>query len=222
MANYVLVHGGNMTTDTWNKLAGRNDYPSGGHLGGKVWDGTTSFLREHGHSVFAPTLLDEQNSNLTGHIEQICKLITENDLNGIILVGHSYGGMVITGVAAKMSDRIHRIVYIDADLPDPGQSLYDIINLGLSTSSVNVNQPMLPEPAAPYVEKLQFDTATIQPLPKTYILCTKSDFIQLTRIAKQKIAAAKQGWTYLELPASHVPMADMPDMLYQLLMDAAE
>ena len=220
MAIYVLVHGGNMTTDTWNKLAGRNDYPPGGYLGGKYWDGTVSALTAHNHHVFAPTLKDEHSSNLTGHIEQICTLITENNLKEVILVGHSYGGMVITGVAARMRDRIRRLVYIDAALPDPGQSLYDIINLGLSTSSVN--QPVLPEPDAPYVEKLQFDAAKIRPLPKTYVLCTKSEFIQVARVAKQKIATEKQGWTYLELPSSHVPMADMPDKLYQLLLDAAE
>jgi hypothetical protein len=62
----------------------------------------------------------------------------------------------------------------------------------------------------------------METLPKTYILCTQSEFRDVTRVAKQKITAAKQGWTYLELPSSHVPMADMPDKFYQLLLDAAE
>jgi len=220
MADYVLVHGGNMSTDTWNTLAKRNDYPPGGQLGGKYWDGTASALTAHHHRVFAPTLEDEHASTLTGHIEQICALITENNLKDVILVGHSYGGMVITGVAARMGERIRRLVYVDAALPDPGQSLYDILNLALAASSAS--QPVLPEPAAPYVERLQFDEAKIQPLPKTYILCTRSDFIDVTTLAKQKIAAAKQSWTYIELPSSHVPMADMPDEFYRLMMDAAE
>ncbi len=219
MANYVLVHGGNMSTDTWNKLARRNDYPPGGHLGNRYWDGTIAFLTEHNYHAFAPALKDEYTSSLAEHIEQVCVLITEKDLNEVILVGHSYGGMVITGVAAKMGDRIRRLVYLDAALPDPGQSLYDIIELALSTSADS--QPELPEPAAPYVEKLQFDAAKIQALPKTYILCTKSEFIDVTRVARQKIATAKNGWTYIELPSSHVPMADMPDRFYQLLLDAA-
>jgi pimeloyl-ACP methyl ester carboxylesterase len=220
MADYVLVQGGNMSTETWNKLAGRNDYPPGGTLGSNYWDGTVSALRARNHRVFAPTLKDEHSSNLTGHIDQICTLITENDLKEVILVGHSYGGMVITGVAARMADRIRRLVYLDAALPDPGQSLYDIINLGLSAASVS--GPALPEPAVPYVEKLQFDAAKIQPLPKTYILCTKSEFIDVTRVAKQKIATAKLGWTYIELPSSHVPMADLPDEFYRLMLDAAK
>ena len=220
MATYVLVHGGNMSTDTWNKLAGRNDYPPGGHLGARYWDGTVSALKKHHHQVFAPNLSDEYTSKLTDHIGQICTLIAEHDLREIILVGHSYGGMVITGVAARVPDRIRRLVYLDAALPDPGQSLYKILRLGLSSASGS--QPVLPEPSPPYVEKLQFDAAKIQPLQKTYILCTKSEFAAVTRIAKQKIAAAKKGWTYIELPSSHVPMADMPDDFYQLLLDASE
>jgi len=55
-----------------------------------------------------------------------------------------------------------------------------------------------------------------------YILCTKSEFIAVTRLAQKKIRAAPMGWTYRELPASHVPMADLPGPLYQMLLDAAE
>jgi len=220
MATYVLVHGGNMTTDTWNKLAKRNDYPPGGRLGGRVWDSIIPALLAQNHSVFAPTLTDERSSSLTGHIKQVCTLITGHDLKDVILAGHSYGGMVITGAAAGIPDRIRRLVYVDAALPDPGQSLYDILRLGLSTASGS--RPALPEPDPPYVEKLQYDARTIEPLQKTYILCTKSEFAAVTRIAKQKIAAAKEGWTYIELPSSHVPMADMPDGICRLLLDAAE
>ena len=217
-ANYVLVHGGNMTTDTWNNLAKRNDYPPGGHLGGKVWDSIIPALTAHGYRVFAPTLLDEYRCNLTDHIGQICALIVENDLRDVILVGHSYGGMIITGTAARMADRISHLVYVDAALPDPGQSLFDIIVSGgcdpLSFAGL--------EPAAPYVEKLQFDAQKIKLLPKTYILCTKSEFGAVTRVAKQKIADEKKEWTYIELPSSHVPMADMPDEFAQLLLETAK
>jgi pimeloyl-ACP methyl ester carboxylesterase len=220
MTTYVLIHGGNVSTDTWNRIAGTDEYPIGGHLGAKCWNGTVAALMARGHQVFAPTLKDEHSSNLTEHIDQICTLITENDLRNIILVGHSYGGMVITGVAARIADKICRLVYLDAALPDPGQSLYDILQTGLSTSTAS--RPALPDPSAPYVEKLQYDAEKIQALPKTYILCTKSDFIDVTHVAKQKIAAAKQGWTYIELPSSHVPMADMPEKFYQLLLEAGE
>ena len=219
MANYVLVHGGNMTTETWNKLTvGKPVYTKDGHLGSKYWDGTVSALRAHNHRVFAPTLQDEHTSNLTGNIEQVCALIVENDLRDIILVGHSYGGMVITGVADRMPDRIRRLVYLDAALPDPGQSLFDVIASGgcdpLSFAGL--------EPAAAYVEKLQFDPRRLQRLQKTYILCTKSEFAIVTKVAREKIAAAKNQWTYIELPASHVPMADLPDEFYKVILADAE
>jgi pimeloyl-ACP methyl ester carboxylesterase len=220
VADYVLVHGGNMSTDTWNKLAKRNEYPLGEHLGNRYWDGTVAFLVAQNHRVFAPALKDEFTSSLTEHIEQVCRLIIEKDLHEVILVGHSYGGMVITGVAAQQRDRIRRLIYLDAALPAPGQSLYDILNLGLSRSSSS--RPELPEPSPPYVEKIHFDASQLETLPKTYILCTKSEFSDVTRVAKQRIDAMKQGWTYLELPSSHVPMADMPATLYQMLLAAAE
>jgi len=218
-ANYVLIHGGNMSTDTWNKLTkGNHVYTHDGKMGGRIWDTVVPALTAHNHRVFAPTLKDEHSSNLTEHIEQVCALIAEHDLRDVILAGHSYGGMIITGTAANMADRISHLVYVDAALPDPGQSLFDIIVSGgcdpLSFAGL--------EPATPYVEKLQFDAQKIKLLPKTYILCTKSEFAAVTRVAKQKIAAAKKGWTYVELPSSHVPMADMPDEFAQLLLETAE
>jgi pimeloyl-ACP methyl ester carboxylesterase len=219
MANYVLIHGGNMSTDTWNDLTiGTPVHTKDGKMGGRIWDPVVPALEAHHHCIFKPTLLDEYSCNLTDHIGQICALIIENDIRDVILAGHSYGGMIITGVAARMSDRISHLVYVDAALPDPGQSLFDIIVSGgcdpFSFAGL--------ESAAPYVEKLQYDAQKIKLLPKTYILCTKSEFAAVTRVAKQKIAAAKKGWTYVELPSSHVPMADMPDEFQKQLLDAAK
>ena len=217
MATFILVHGGNMSTDTWNRLTGRNDYSPGGQLGARYWDGTLSFLAAHGHHTFAPTLADEHDHNLTDHIRQVNALITGQDLREVILVGHSYGGMVITGVAAGMPERIRRLVYVDAALPDPGQSLFDIIAAG---GRDPFSFPGL-EAASAYVEKLQFDTRKITPLPKTYILCTESEFAVVTKIAKKKIAAHGESWTYVELPTSHVPMATMPERFNRILLEGA-
>ena len=217
MATYVLVHGGNMSTDTWNRLSGTNTYPPGGHLGTHIWDGTVSYLKAHGHRVFAPTLKDEFTSSLTEHIEQVCGLILENDLMEIILVGHSYGGFVITGVADRLPERIRNLVYLDSGLPDPGESLMDLL-MKVYSGSHTAN---LPDPSPPYVEKIQFNPATIRKLTKTYIRCTKSEFIQVTQLAKEKIDAEGGGWTYLELPSSHVPMADMPEQFYRMMLTFA-
>ncbi len=218
MAPFILVQGGNLSTDTWNRLAGRNDYPPGGQLGGKYWDGTIAALAVHGYQSFAPTLEDEHITGLSGHIAQICTLIDQHRLWDIILVGHSYGGMIITGVADRMPERIRRLVYLDAALPDPGQSLFDLF-------TSEGSDPLLftgLEPAKAYVEKIRFDPGILESIQKTYILCTKSEFAVVTGAARRKIEAAPEGWTYLELPSSHVPMADMPDEVVRILLDAVK
>ncbi len=218
MADYVLIHGGNMTTVTWNRLTtGSPIQTPDGTMGGRIWDPVRPVLEGAGHRVFAPTLADEHTTTLTGHIGEIEKIITDHDLQDVVLVGHSYGGMIITGIAARMADRVRHLVYIDAALPDPGQSLFDIImSTGFDPQSFAVL-----DAAPPYVEKLSFDPAAIQSLPKTYVRCTESDFTSVTDLARQKIAAAGAGWIYLELPSSHVPMAGMPDRIGQILLDAA-
>lgn len=218
MADYVFVHGGNMTTETWNRLTvGRPVYTEDGHMGAGYWDGTAAALRAHNHRVFAPALGDEHRSGLADHIKQVCALLDENNLEDTILVGHSYGGMVITGVADRRPERISRLVYVDAALPDPGQSLFDII---AASGCDPLSFPGL-EPATAYVEKIRFDPEKLKNLQKTYILCTKSEFFIVTGLAGKKIAAAKDEWNYIELPASHVPMADMPDEFYRLMLAAA-
>lgn len=94
MTPFVLVPGGTLSTDTWNRLTGRQDYPDGG-------------MRP---PAFVPLLADEHTHNLTDHIGQICTLLVEEGLTEVILVGHRYGGMVITGVAARMPVRIRHLV----------------------------------------------------------------------------------------------------------------
>jgi pimeloyl-ACP methyl ester carboxylesterase len=169
-------------------------------------------------SSAAATLKDEYSSTLTEHIEQICALITENDLEEVILVGHSYGRMVITGVAATMPATISRLVYVDAAIPDPGQSLFDII----ASSGIDPNSFVGLEPAAPYVEKLQFDPKRVKPIPKTCIMCTESEFSPVHPVVKKKIEAAGTEWDYVEWPTSHVPMASMPEQFDQLLLEIAK
>ncbi|MBI5681105.1 MAG: alpha/beta hydrolase [Methanobacterium sp.] len=219
METYVLVQGGNMSTETWNKLSGQNISTEDGHMGARYWDGTVDALKFVGHRVFAPTISDEFSSNLTDHIIQICTLIVEKDLQDIILVGHSYGGFVITGVADRMPERIRLLVYLDSGIPDPGQSLVDALNMVYSKEDYAA---AVPDPNPPYAEKLHYDPKRIEGIKKIYIRCMKSEFIDVTRIAKEKVDAAKEGWTYFELPSSHVPMADLPEEFYKLMLEIAK
>jgi pimeloyl-ACP methyl ester carboxylesterase len=113
MTTYVLVHGG-------------------GH-GGWCYQLVARRLRAKGHEVYAPSLTglaDREHLlsaavNLDMHITDIEKLLQFEDLRDVILVGHSYGGMVITGVADRVSDRIANLVYLDAAYPQNGESLVD-------------------------------------------------------------------------------------------------
>jgi pimeloyl-ACP methyl ester carboxylesterase len=218
MATYILVHGGSLSAETWNRLTKRHDFPEGTRLGARYWDGTVAALEAHGHRAVAPALADEHTHTLTDHIGQVCDIIGSAGDEGVILVGHSYGGMVITGAADRLPDRIRRLVYLDAALPDPGESLFDQFALsGVDPLSV----PGL-EPAAAYTEKIRFDPKKLRALSRTYIRCTESEFAAVTREARRKITAHRDVWTYLELPTSHVPMATMPEQLYTLMLAAAE
>ena len=216
MANYILVHGGNVSADTWNDLTERSDFPAGENLGGRVWDAIAAKLESQGHRVFAPTLPDEYTYGLSDCILQIRTLIAKHALDHVILVGHSYGGMIITGVANALHDRTAALVYVDAALPESGESLFDLLQQGgWDAADVVGGHPMA------YTEKLEFDVTRLRLLKKYYVFCTESDFVGLHSLVKRRMDADKQGWGDMELPTSHIPMATMPRELAQYLLDIA-
>lgn len=147
---------------------------------------------------------------------QITSLVLDNDLHDVVLAGHSYGGMVIAGTAAQVADRVRGMVYVDAALPDPGQSLFEIIE---SSSRDPLSFPGL-EAAPAHVEKLWSDRSRWGTIPKIYVLCTESEFLPVTKIAKAKISdgSASESWSCLELPSWHVPMANMPGEVARILL----
>jgi pimeloyl-ACP methyl ester carboxylesterase len=114
MATYVLVHGG-------------------GH-GGWCYQRVARILRAEGHEVYTPTLtgvgerlhLAKCDPDLDMHIQDVVAVLEYEGLSDVILAGHSYGGMVITGVADRATDRVAQLVYLDAATPQNGQSLDDI------------------------------------------------------------------------------------------------
>jgi pimeloyl-ACP methyl ester carboxylesterase len=105
----------------------------GGWSGGWVWKNLTPLLRAAGHDVYTPTPtglgervhLVHPDINLDTHITDIVNVLTFEDLRDVILVGHSYGGMVITGVADRAAERLAQLIYFDAVVPVDGQSEYD-------------------------------------------------------------------------------------------------
>ena len=119
MANFVLVHG------AWH--------------GGWCYRETARLLRTAGHDVFTPTHTGvgerahqaAENITLETHIRDVCGCIEAEELNNVILCGHSYGGMVITGVADRMASRIKSLVYLDAFVPEHGESLNSLLPVAL-------------------------------------------------------------------------------------------
>jgi pimeloyl-ACP methyl ester carboxylesterase len=114
MATFVIVHGAWGGAWSWNKLVA----PS---------------LRQAGHTVYAATLtglgerahLATPEVDLDTHVRDVVNLLFYEDLTGVFLVGHSYGGMVITGVADRVPERLAHLVYLDAAVPADGQAISD-------------------------------------------------------------------------------------------------
>lgn len=212
MSDYVLVHGGNMPTDAWNKIVKREEYPSGEYMGGKIWNKLVLELKSHNHQVFAPTLLDANKYNLSDHINQICEVIKENNLKNVILIGYSYGGMIITGVANKMKEKISLLVYLDAALPESGQSLYDILLFAKYEP-----KPVLENFPKAYTEKIYFDPEKLKLISKIYVQCTESSFLLVTKLIINKISKQKN-WQIFKLNTTHIPQATIPDELINLIL----
>jgi pimeloyl-ACP methyl ester carboxylesterase len=108
----------------------------GAFCGGWSFDFLRPLLEAEGHTVLTPTLsgVGERAHlatlgaiNLDTHIDDITNYIEWQDLRGIVLVGHSYGGMVVTGAADRVPDRIASLVYLDAVLPEDGETLFSIL-----------------------------------------------------------------------------------------------
>lgn len=110
MATFVLVHGA--------------------FEGGWCWQRSARILRQRGHEVWTPTLtgcgdrahLLTKEISLEVHVADVCAMLEMEDLRDVVLVGHSYGGTVVTIAADRASDRIRRLVYLDASAPSHGQA----------------------------------------------------------------------------------------------------
>ena len=186
MTTFVLVHGG--------------------FHGGWCWKRVTPLLRAAGHQVYTPTLtglgershLASPEVNLSTHIQDILNALLYEDLTDIVLVGHSYSGMVITGVADRAPERVTRLVYLDAFVPEDGQALGDLIrppaNEAASSEVVLLDgwrvpypyrerpfgitsendlqwvlDKITPQPIKTFTEPIRFTNGGAPTIPRTYI-----------------------------------------------------
>ena len=215
-----------------------------------AWTKVRPLLRARGHEIFTPTYtgLGERahqaapDIGLQTHVEDVLGVLTFEDLRDVVLVGHSYGGMVATVVADRAPERLRRLVYLDAFVPRDGQSLADLLPAemrarmldGARTHGDGWRVP--PNPVPP--DTSEADVAWITPrrvmqprrtfdeparltgagahLPRTYVYCTRLAPLDVFRPFAER-ARLEPGWEYLELDASHSPNVTAPDALAALL-----
>lgn len=230
MATFVVAHG------AWT--------------GGWFWGKLVPLLAQRGHRVFTPTYtglgervhLAHRGITLDDHIQDVLQLLQFEDLHEVVLVGHSYGGMVATGVADKVPQRLSQLIYLDAFVPRDGDSAQSLwgdearrkqLEAVLHTGDgwqVPAN-PMppdtsaddqawavprrVPQPLETFRQPIRLTGAGEQ-VPRSYIYCTRSGPGDVFRPFAQR-AQCEPGWRYREIDASHSPQVTAPQALADLL-----
>ena len=192
MAMFVIVHGG------WG--------------GGWEWTAVARALRDANHEVFTPTLtgmgerahLARKDVGVTTHVQDILAMLQLEDLHNVVLCGHSYGGMPVTGAADQVPDRIKLVVYIDALIPRHAESALDLLPepfgdlvrsaaAGRDEVGIAIPTELLPPPGlipeeerARYISRLHKQpittfsepivlTGAVERLPRAFVRCTAGD-----------------------------------------------
>ncbi len=234
MTTFVLVHG------AWH--------------GGWCWKRVAKHLRSQGHEVHTPSLsgLAERSHlmtrlvNLETHILDIVNLFRWEELSEVVLCGHSYGGMVITGAADRVSDRVRSLVYLDAFLPENGQSLLDttipdrrsmlidrashdpygrlMTPIPAAVFKVNaadqawVDSLCVPHPLACFEQKLVLSGTAAKLAKHTYIEAAGYSPSPFGPLAER--LRKDKSWMVTSLPCGHDAMVDMPKEVAELLIAA--
>lgn len=211
-----------------------------------AWDGgwdyrkVDSILTSQGHIVYRPTLtglgdrihLANKDINLTTHITDIVNLLKFENLHHVILVGHSYGGIVISGVAEQAPDRIKQLVYLDAFVPKNGESFQTIIGtetwtqmvvpnikdgfVAYTLGPIHPNPPTdVPQPLQTFTETLKISNPLVAKIPTAYILMMKDGKGDFEEYGASRARA--RGWKIFTLEGGHYSMRDQPEALVKKL-----
>jgi len=229
MATVVLAHGAWSAAWAWKKM--RPLFRNAGH---EFFSPTYTGLGERAH-------LARPDIDLSTHVQDVLAVLEIEDLKDVTLLGHSYGGMVATGVADKAPDRIARVIYIDAFAPKDGQSLFDLLGpkgeahmrAGAAKDGDGWKLPLnpmppdtspedsawavpkrRPQPIKTFEEKIKL-TSTRFP-PRHYIYAKKNGPGDVFRQFAER-AKSEPGWALHEIDASHNPHITCPDVLMALL-----
>jgi len=228
MATYVLLPGA--TTGGWfmKKVAMRVR-----NAGNEVFTPTYTGTGERSH-LLSPEI------DLETHILDALQVLKYEDLNDVILVGKSYSGMVITGVADRAPERIRHLVYLDAVVPQDGQSLLDLMDPESATAIKEIvkthgegwfipanssDDPRLTDhPWKTFTEPIRLSGNPVaERIPRTYIYCTvkAADDPGTSMLRRCADMAKAKGWNYHEIPTGHKPEQDTPDEVTAILLELA-
>src|SRR5215467_2520202 len=223
---------------------------AGAWLGGWCWGRVADVLLDAGHRVLAPTLtglggraeLISRDVGLLTHVMDLDTLFRSEDLRRVILVGHSYGGTVITAAAEFLVERLDVLVFLDASIPEDGQSNNDVLP---PTQSASIRQRALrdgdgwlvPPPSvmdwglesddvdwverrlAPHPLKALEDPVRVSPaisrVPRAYIRSSRDSALYERLYAR----AAKEGWYCQEINGGHYPMLTAPHAVATALLE---
>ncbi len=222
---YILVHG------AWG--------------GGWDWRHMDQLLTADGNTVYRPTLtglgehanLTSTNIDLDTHIQDVVNVILWEDLHDVILVGHSYGGMVITGVADRIPDRIKHVVYLDALLPENGESSDTCRPVRANHFKIPITDGFIippwvkgnsspphdvPQPAKTFSQPITLtNQAVAKKIPTTYILAVdpgktpeQDDFYPCYQRAQAR------DWPVIVIESDHNVQRSHPEELRKLLEEA--
>jgi len=228
LATIVLAHGAWSSAWAWKKV--RPLMVAAGH---EFFTPSYTGLGERAH-------LASQANDLETHIQDVLGVIKYEDLRDVVLIGHSYGGMVVTGVADRARDHIAALVYLDAFVPANGQALVDYLGPEerqrlLGSVKTGDGWRVTPNPIPPdtnaadvaWVSQFRMPQSVRcfeQPIrlegeptvPRSYIHCTRyADKTPFGRFADR--AKREAGWRCYELDASHSPNVTAPGALMELL-----
>jgi pimeloyl-ACP methyl ester carboxylesterase len=210
--------------------------------GGWCFEQLTEQLRLHGHRVHPLTLtgLSERSHllhggvNLETHIQDVTGLLAAENIQDAVLVGHSYAGMVITGVADRAPNRVDSLVYLDAVVPRHGDSMWslvsdnerqwylDVVETGDAVRPLPFFDPRAtPHPLASLLQPLQFTGDLAHIRRNVYVYAAgwqgQSPFTPTYQRLRDD-----PSWTTHALDGGHNLMRDAPQDLLNILLETAE
>ncbi|MFQ5660093.1 MAG: alpha/beta fold hydrolase [Gammaproteobacteria bacterium] len=223
-------------------------------LGGWCWKRVSTGLREQGHTVLTPTLtglgershLATPDINLDTHITDVINVLKWEDLHDVILVGHSYGGAVVTGAADREADRIKKLVYLDAFVLQDGQSVMDLQTperieyMRKKVDKEGDGWLLQPNPPAYYgvtdpddqkwmgefsvgtpfatlLQRISLIYNSAPPYPRAYIWA--SGFTPSPFVETAEKCRNDPDWEYREIPSDHMAMLSHADELVDVLTE---